>query len=227
MKAILKSEAIELRKNGYTYSEILKQIPVSKSTLSLWLRSVSLSRRQFQRITKKKLAAQQRGGDARKREKLERSERIISAAVNEIQAISMRELWLIGIALYWAEGSKEKSSRGHQTVFTNSDPKMVKIFIKWVNECLGLSPNQVIIELYLHQMYQDSLTTHLEFWNQILGMQYNMPKKVYFKKNKLSSKRHINVDYHGQLRIVIRNSTDLNRKIKGWTDGICRRCGVV
>jgi len=46
-------KAIELRKKGLSYSEILKCVPVAKSTLSLWLRSVGLSKKQRQRLTDK------------------------------------------------------------------------------------------------------------------------------------------------------------------------------
>lgn len=38
--------AIELRKRGLSYSEILMQVPVAKSTLSIWLHSVGLSKTQ-------------------------------------------------------------------------------------------------------------------------------------------------------------------------------------
>jgi len=41
-----KEKAIKLRKRGFSYSEILREIPVAKSTLSLWLRSVGLAKKQ-------------------------------------------------------------------------------------------------------------------------------------------------------------------------------------
>ena len=62
----LKLEAIELRKAGLTYSEILSKIPVAKSTLSDWLYSVGLSKKQKQRITEKRLAASLKGGNGKK-----------------------------------------------------------------------------------------------------------------------------------------------------------------
>ena len=43
-----KQKAIALRKRGYSYSEILAEVPVAKSTLSLWLRSVGLAKKQKQ-----------------------------------------------------------------------------------------------------------------------------------------------------------------------------------
>ncbi len=53
----LKEKAILLRRQGMTYSEILKIIPVAKSTLSEWFKSVSLSVSQKHNITVKKRLA--------------------------------------------------------------------------------------------------------------------------------------------------------------------------
>lgn len=57
MEQIIKEKAINLRKRGFSYSEILEQIPVAKSTLSSWLHSIGLSKKQKQRLTEKKLAS--------------------------------------------------------------------------------------------------------------------------------------------------------------------------
>ena len=58
LKQSEKAKAIAFRKEGKTYSEILKKVPVAKSTLSLWLRDVGLSKTQKQKITVKKHKAQ-------------------------------------------------------------------------------------------------------------------------------------------------------------------------
>ena len=46
MKFKEKIRAIQLRKQGKSYSEILKKISVSRSTISLWLRNIKLTRKQ-------------------------------------------------------------------------------------------------------------------------------------------------------------------------------------
>jgi len=56
-----KELAISLRQGGRSYSEILQKVSVAKSTLSLWLREVGLSKKQHQRLTQKRLKAAQRG----------------------------------------------------------------------------------------------------------------------------------------------------------------------
>ena len=40
-----KAKAIRLRRKGKSYNEILEKVPVAKSTLSRWLRDVSLAKR--------------------------------------------------------------------------------------------------------------------------------------------------------------------------------------
>jgi len=60
-KVLEKQKVIELRKNGLSYREILEQVPVAKSSLSLWLKSVKLASSQKQRLTEKKCASAYRG----------------------------------------------------------------------------------------------------------------------------------------------------------------------
>lgn len=44
LKPELKAKAIALRQQGLSYNEILAQVPVSKSSLSLWLRNIPVDR---------------------------------------------------------------------------------------------------------------------------------------------------------------------------------------
>jgi hypothetical protein len=50
MKVLEKNKAIELRKQGKTFGEILSKIPVSKGSLSYWLRNITLTHGQLARI---------------------------------------------------------------------------------------------------------------------------------------------------------------------------------
>ena len=56
-----KDFAIELRKGGYSYSEIMKFCPVPKSTLSYWFRDLKLSEPQLLRLKKKRIESAQKG----------------------------------------------------------------------------------------------------------------------------------------------------------------------
>ena len=39
-----KAKAVALRKKGLSYNDILKQVPVAKSSLSLWLKDLPLTK---------------------------------------------------------------------------------------------------------------------------------------------------------------------------------------
>jgi transposase len=101
MKKSLKRIAIQLRREGYSYSEIIKKVPVAKSTLSLWLRSVNLTNSQKQKLTLKKLKSAKRGAEKRRLERIMKTREIIEKSILDIKNISKEELFLIGVVLYW------------------------------------------------------------------------------------------------------------------------------
>lgn len=228
-KANEKQKAIDLRKKGFAYSEILKMVPVAKSTLSLWLRSVGLSKEQKQILTKKKIEAARRGGEARRVNRVCSSEKIKEEAEKEIANINQRELWLIGMALYWAEGSKEKEYNiGQGVIFSNSDPMMIKVFLKWLKDVLRIDDDEIKFEIYIHKDSKNKVSEAVEYWSEVTNTTTEKFRFIYFKSNKINTKRkNIGNNYYGLLRVVVRKSTNLNRKIQGWVNGIYKYCGIV
>lgn len=214
-----KEKAITLRRKGLSYREILKEVPVAKSTLSLWLRSVGLSQRQMQRLTAKKMASMRRGWIKWHQQRIDLTNKIVGAARVEIGKLTKRELWLVGIALYWAEGTKEKeASIGQPLSFNNSDPGMIKVYLQWLKEILKVPEDEIKYEIYIHKTanYRKSL----EFWSQAVNMDQNV-FKIYFKKNKIATKRkNVGNNYNGLLRIKVKRSSHLNRKVAGWIEGL-------
>jgi orotate phosphoribosyltransferase-like protein len=83
-----KEKAVKLRKRGFSYSEILKEIPVAKSTLSLWLRDIGLAKKQKQRLTKKKLDSALKGARSRREQRLIITKEIKDKARKEIGNIT-------------------------------------------------------------------------------------------------------------------------------------------
>ncbi len=217
-----KEKAILLRKEGFSYKEITDQVPVAKSTLSLWLRDVGLSEPQKQKLTQKKLIASRRGGEAKHQQKLQRIKSIGDKAKSEIKSISNRELWLMGIMLYWAEGSKEKEwGCGQNIQFSNSDSAMINLFIRWLTEIIGVESNRFVFGIYIHENHRDNIDKVREYWSSETGFPIESFSYVYFKKHRPKTKRkNVNDSYHGLLKLTVRSSSDLNRKISGWVRGI-------
>lgn|SRR3989344_2494217 len=231
MRSNLKQNAIKLRQQGFSYNEILAKIPVAKSTLSLWLRSVGLSKRQKQRLTEKKLTSLKKGWQTWRKTRIENTKLIIENAKSEIKnmKINNQSLLIIGSILYWAEGAKEKPYRpGQGIIFSNSDPKMATIFILWLKKCLNVSDKDIFCEIYIHENYKDKLQRTRAYWSKNTGLSISKFGRIYFKKHLLkTSRRNIGDEYYGLLRVRVSKSSHLNRKITGWIEGICEQCGVV
>lgn len=222
-----KEKAISLRKQGLTYNEILEQIPVAKSTLSLWLREIGLARSCKQRLTEKKKLAQQKAAQACHNKRILTTKKIIEQAEKEIYRIGENDLLLIGAALYWGEGTKERNN-GKNVIIGNSDPRLVKIALKWLNECCRVDKNRIDLSIYVHETAKKRIESIRKYWSDATGFSMNSIEKIIWKKNKISSRRKNNgQNYFGLLRITVKKSTNLNRKIQGWINGICKNCGVV
>ena len=224
-----KNKAIELRKHGLSYKEILEQIPVEKSSLSIWLRNVRLAKKQEQILSSKKMAGMRRGWEARHAGRIRTSIEIKNKAAGEINTISVRELWLMGVAMYWAEGSKEKEyNPGSGIRFSNSDPKMLKLFLKWLIEITKTPKEDIYFEIYIHENHRDRVKKISKYWADVINFPIDYFNRVYFKRNKTNTNRkNISANYNGLLRIMVKKSSNLNRKIQGWIDGINKHCGVV
>lgn len=178
-----KLKAIKLRKEGKSYSEILEIIPVAKSTLSVWLKSVNLSKPQQQRLTTKKIAASKRGGAARKATRISTTTEIVERAEKQIKGISERELLIIGTVLYWAEGTKEKEVRpGSGIQFANSDPKMLRIFLLWLRSSCKIEEEKIHFQIYLHETSEARVREVVTYWTRNLGVKRDRLSTVYFKK---------------------------------------------
>lgn len=228
-KTLEKRKAVRLRREGKTYSEILSQIPVAKSTLSIWLGEVGLSKPQKQRITELRMISQKKGALRRRMQRVELSTSIFEQAEKEIGSINERELWLIGTMLYWAEGSKQKDWNVSQPLqFTNSDPIMIRLFLKWLKNSLKIEDSELIISLAIHENSKSRLPKVVSHWKSITGIKDPFSDRVYFKRHKDKGyRRNLGEKYYGTVRITVKRSTNLNRKITGWVNGVCKNCGIV
>ena len=156
-------------------------------------------------------------------------QKIIRAARAEIGAVTRRELWLMGTMLYWAEGSKEKEYRvGVGVRFTNSDPNMIRLFLRWLRDIARISREDIQFEIYIHQDRTSQLLDVRTYWSDVTGYALKDFQAVYFKKHVgKTMRRNVGRAYYGVVRVKVKASSRLNRTIAGWIEGICTYCGVV
>lgn len=211
-----KSEAISLRQKGFTYNEIRATIPnLSKGTLSSWLRHVELDEKQKQRILEKVKTAshvgQIKGAWANHIKAQKRIDQISLLARVEFTTLVRDPRFLTGVALYWAEGAK--ISRCFQ--FINSDPKMIRVMMSWLQDVCKISPDQIGIRVYAHKIYADENPE--KFWAGIVGIPASKFKKTVYKPTPWTTKK--NPSYIGCCRIEVRGS-ELYWKTIAWISEI-------
>jgi len=207
-----KNKAFELRKQGLSYSEIQDIIPsVSKGLLSYWFRDIVLSPEQEQLINSHSIGKQNSGriksAFTNKKLRLNREIVAFEDAKRIFMEMHLDRSFLIGVALYWAEGAKKHGN----FQFVNSDPDMIIFMYKWIQKYLDIDKNRIKCRLFIHRIpgYENIEM----FWAGKLGVQPSFFQKTIYKPTIHSTKK--NLDYHGCLRLCVTN-VYVFRLMKAW-----------
>lgn len=207
-KILLREKAIQLRKRGYTYSQIKEQLGLQKSTLSDWLRNLSLSDKQLLALErnkeKKELLRRERYHITRKNQREERFKKVYEEQ-KKLLPLSKRELFLTGIFLYWGEGEK---SHGIISI-SNSDPRIIKFAIYWMTRSLDIERSKLRVSLHL---YKDmDISKSIGFWSKTLGLPKTQFQKPYIKKSNREGLTYKSFG-HGTCRLYF-SSVELSEKV--------------
>lgn len=143
-------------------------------------------------------------------------EKLNKKGISEVGNLSKRDLFLVGIALYWAEGFKKDKQAG----FANQDPKMIKLFIKWLKECFDYNDSDLTLRVTLNISHKHRTVEVNNYWSQVTGISKDEFKKPTFQKVKWKKIYENPDEYYGVLRIKVRKSLDFLRKIHGYIEGL-------
>lgn len=226
-KLIEREQAIALRRQGLSYSEIQARVPVSQASLSFWLRGVELEASHEQRLASRKAAGQSQAAQKVHQLKMERVEQTLRQAEFEANRfLNSRELlWVIGTVLYWAEGTKVKEwPCKEQVQFTNMDPNMIRLVRGWLERYCASTSDDFDYALYIHP--DADVKSAQRYWARTLGVPEGQ-LRTYFKKHNPSPRRkHVGRTYCGTMRMTVRRSTLLAHRITGWIRTVVTHCGV-
>lgn len=213
MRALVreKETAVLLRKRGCSYRDILKSVPVAKSTLSEWLKDTPLTHTEKLALKERRNANITRGraraAAALTALRLEREHDLLLEAASEYKRFASNPRFRIGIALYWAEGTKRHGG----FAFTNSDSDMMRYMVSWIEGFLRLPRTGVKARLYIHKPYAHE---NLErYWSARLGVPMKNFRKTIYKPTGLLIKKR--PEYKGCLKIVI-DKVSLRLKMLFW-----------
>ncbi len=217
-------QAIQLREQGKSVKEIARKLNVSSSTVSLWVRHIPLSPGQKARLKDKVFKALQRGRI--KAEKVRRASRLkykralIKEAISQIGKLSKRDLFVIGIALYWAEGFRKDSRLG----FASSDPAMIKLFLNWLG-LFGVPKQEIRLRIGLNISHKTRLKKVQQYWEKQTRIPSSQFQKAFFQKFKWKKEYPDPNSYFGVLRVRANNQGGLFIKILTWIE-VLRKKGL-
>jgi len=191
----LKNQAIFLRKKGFSLKEIAEELGIAKSTASYWLQNIILNQKAQKRLKKLEILGQYKTRLIKKIRKENLIKEYHLKAHKEISKIHFDKsvCKLLCSLLYWCEGAKTESTH---IKFTNSDPKMIFIFLKLLRSSFKLDEKKFRALLHLHDYHDEEKMK--KFWSKIIKIPLKQFNKSYRKPN---TKIRIRNNYPGCITV--------------------------
>jgi len=215
MKPKEKNLARQLRSQGLSLNEITKQLGLTKSSVSLWVRDIVLTPAQKKTLSEKGVSKEliEKRRATRLLHENNRRQLIVDTARKEIHKLSDKELWLIGIMLYWAEGGK---TQRNMVRFTNSDPEMIKIMMAFLRRICQVPEQKFRCHIHIHP----HLNYHQaeRYWSSVAKVPLSKFFKTYRIRSKAGKHQRDSLPF-GTLDVYVCD-TKLFLKICGWVKGV-------
>lgn len=194
-----KQKAIELRKKGYSYSQIKEKLGIGKGTLSEWLSNMPLSEDRIQELRDFNSKRIEKYRNTMQKKRDSRLSDVYSKVSKDIGKFSKREIFLLGLFLYWGEGTK----RNYCSVsLTNTNPAMIKFFLKWL-ELFNIDKSKLRVKVHLYSDMNKKET--LDFWSKLTKIPISQFQKPYVKKTKMKSITYKNGFGKGTCCVIFNN----------------------
>ncbi len=212
MKTEQREAARELRRQGRSVNEIVRELGVAKSSVSMWVRDVELTAEQQHELYNRRgprYRAQANGSKAvaTKYREMRREYQEEGRA----KAREMDPLHIAGCMLYWAEGRKTRNS----LTFVNSDANMLVFYLRFLRHSLGITNNQIIIRLNYYIGNGLSSEEIENYWLTLLKLPRNCLAKVHAVNNQpISSNQRGRKLLHGTCEVAVHN-TQIVQQIMG------------
>lgn len=204
-------KAQKLRRKGYSYKEILKEISVSKDTISRWCKNIVLTKAQKQRLLDNKQLGQKKGSliasENKRKLRIEKINAARNSAVLYIGDMNKRDTFITGIGLYAAEGDKTDGRCG----FANADPQLISFMVNWFLEFTKVPLSKMRGVLYIHENLSEEKAKI--FWSDKTGIPLVQFRKSYIVKRKTKYRK--NIHQYGVFSLRFSNS-EIHRRIMGW-----------
>jgi transposase-like protein len=221
MRAKERAAARRLRGQGRSIREIAQEIKCAKSSISGWVRDITLTAGQIERLKSNQDRGRAKAANHPNSPKQVWARirgNIIESAVKEIpKECSRNTLKVVGSALYWAEGCKSVSNMVN---FSNSDPKMIILMMRFFRDVCNVSEEKFRGAVNIHPHLD--MKKAVKFWSDISSIPVKQFHKTQVAISKASKQKKDTLPV-GTFRIVI-SDVRLQSQIKGWIKGLEEWC---
>ncbi len=209
-----KLKALSLRRDGCSIKDIAKKLEVSRASVSVWCQSIKLTKEQSAHLFAKQVAAgnvgRQKGAEVNRAKRVASLVEADSYATKYIKNISNKDLFYLGLGLYWGEGVK---SRSGPAAIVNSDSKVLKVAVRWFCECLEVDPIDIRPYIYISRQHVSREEIIMNYWVKELSIPNCQFKSPIYISQKPMQKYENHDTYYGVVALRIRRSTALKYKI--------------
>lgn len=213
-KSTEKLAALALRRQGVSIKDIAKKLKVSRGSASLWCQEIILTKKQQLILKEKQTAAgargRQMGADMNRAKRSTALDVAKHKAEAEFTSVSKRELFLLGLGIYWGEGIKSRTS---QAAVVNSDPKILQVMIRWFCDCLSVRKSDFRPYVYISDLHRDREEIIMKYWVDTLKLEKEQFKSPIYLNQKPKQKYENHDNYFGVVALRVSKSTNLKYQI--------------
>jgi transcriptional regulator with XRE-family HTH domain len=193
--------ARELRRaEGASIKDIARRVGVSVSSVSAWVRDIELTPQQHAALQLRNVAYnRQRSGTCKQAAK-RRAERVSYQDEGRALARAADPLYVAGCMLFWAEGGKARNA----VRFTNSDPEMVRFFLRFLRTCFEIEDEHIRLTCNLFADHLERQREIERFWLRVAALPETcLCKSSVNVYSKYSQKKRQNKLPYGTCRIAV------------------------
>jgi transposase-like protein len=183
----VKDLARELRFAGKSISEICAETGIARSTCSLWMQEIPVTKEIARKMREHELRGRTKGLAAiaaRRDIALKKLDDEALEIWSHLSIKNSKQFWQVCASLlFWCEGSKQLNNM----MFSNSDPKMIQIYLKALRYGFDIDEAKLRIHLHLHEYHV--VDEQIRYWSQITGIPQAQFNKPYIKPHTGKRKR--------------------------------------
>lgn len=221
MNSQLREKVIKLRREqNFSYTEIRERLGVPKSTLSYWLREFPLAEEQIKKLQRqgwrKSEVSRERFRNSMREKRELRDKEVYNKYQKRFARLSKDAFFIAGLMLYLGEGGKQDYAR---ISLANTDPKIIKFFIKWLIIFFDVYKEEIKIQLHLYENMD--IGQEEKFWQKVLGFNEEQFYKSSIRKLQKASFSYRESYRHGTCSLYVlgvKKKRELTMAIQAFID---------